>query len=112
MPVSGDSLGKEREGKVLGKIREMDAALLGLQLPAQAIPVLSRGILTAAGSWDGAGTCQMLCRERDDPMPGVEIWERLIPTLQKSLVSLSCPQSFLFCRMPSVTFFLSHLCKE
>lgn len=27
--------------------------------------------------------------------------ERLILTLQKSLVSLSCPQSSLFCRMPS-----------
>lgn len=104
------SLGDKGEGKVLGKIRQMDAVLLGLQLPAHATPVLTRGMLTAAGSWDGAGTCQMLCRERDDPVPEERIWKRLIPTLQKSLISLSCPQSSLFCRMTSATFLSSHPC--
>lgn len=100
----------EKREKGLGKIREMDAVLLGLQLPAHTIPMLTRGTLTAAESRDGAGTCQMLCREREAPMPGEGIWERLIPSLQKSLVSLSCPQSSLLCGMPSLTFLFPHPC--
>lgn len=38
----------EKREKGLGKIREMDAVLLGLQLPAHTIPVMTRGTLTAA----------------------------------------------------------------
>lgn len=43
-------------------------------------------------------------------MPGEGIWERLIPSLHKSLVSLSCPQSSLLCRMPPLTFLIPHPC--
>lgn len=38
----------EKREKGLGKIREMDAVLLGLQLPAHIIPMLTRGTFTAA----------------------------------------------------------------
>lgn len=73
----------EKREKGLGKIREMDAVLLGLQLPAHTIPVLTRGTLTAAESRDGAGTCQMPCRGKLQ-CPGRESGKGSFPAYRRA----------------------------
>lgn len=58
VPVSGDmELGRRGRGEGTGKDKGDGYCSAGS--PA-ASPCLTRGILTAAESWDGAGACQML----------------------------------------------------